>query len=91
MATDRPKLAATLKDPKSGRTLSVFTTAPGIQFYSGNFLEGGLGKGKAAYVKHQGLCLETQGFPDAINQPTFPSVLLQPDSTYEHEIVYRFS
>ena len=91
MATDRPKLAATLRDPKSGRTLSVFTTAPGVQFYSGNFLDGVEGKNKAVYPKHQGLCLETQGFPDAVNQPAFPSVVIQPDTTYEHQIVYRFS
>ncbi|PNH06926.1 Aldose 1-epimerase [Tetrabaena socialis] len=58
---------------------------------AGNFLDGTtLGKGGVRYVQHGGLCLETQGFPDAVNQPAFPSVLLQPQDTYRHEIVYRF-
>lgn len=93
MASEKPKLAATLKDPKSGRTMDVLTTAPGVQFYSGNFLSSGVqgAKGGAQYQKHSGLCLETQGFPNAINTPAFPSVILEPDSTYRHEIVYRFS
>ena len=71
--------------------MTVFTTAPGMQFYSGNFLDGVRGKGGACYMRHHGLCLETQGFPDAVNQPNFPSVILEPDAKYEHTIVYRFS
>lgn len=63
-----------------------------MQFYSGNFLDGSQTcKGKCAYVKHAGLCLESQGFPDAVNQAAFPTVLLRPDETYQHEIVYKFS
>ncbi|GFR42234.1 hypothetical protein Agub_g3128 [Astrephomene gubernaculifera] len=91
MASDKPKLAATLVDPGSGRAMDLLTTAPGVQFYSGNFLDGTVvGKGGVRYGKHAGLCLETQGFPDAINQPNFPSIVLQPQDTYRHEIVYRF-
>ncbi|GAB4816199.1 hypothetical protein N2152v2_003245 [Parachlorella kessleri] len=90
-ASDTPQLAATLLDPKSGRGMDVLTTAPGVQFYSGNFLDGSLtGKGGAVYQKHAGLCLETQGFPDAINQPGFPSVVLRPGEEYRHTVVYRF-
>ncbi|KXZ52200.1 hypothetical protein GPECTOR_10g831 [Gonium pectorale] len=91
MASEKPKLAATLVDPVSGRGMELLTTAPGVQFYSGNFLDGGsVGKGGVRYGKHAGLCLETQGFPDSINQPNFPSVVLQPQDTYRHELVYRF-
>ncbi|GIL50020.1 hypothetical protein Vafri_6358 [Volvox africanus] len=91
MASEKPKLAATLVDPVSGRAMDLFTTAPGVQFYSGNFLDGtSVGKGGVKYGKHAGLCLETQGFPNAINEPAFPSVVLQPQETYHHEIVYRF-
>ncbi|KAG2430642.1 hypothetical protein HYH02_013640 [Chlamydomonas schloesseri] len=91
MASDKPKLAATLVDPASGRAMDVLTTAPGVQFYSGNFLDGSsVGKGGVRYGKHAGLCLETQGFPNAINEPKFPSIVLQPQDTYHHEIVYRF-
>jgi aldose 1-epimerase len=87
----RPQLAATLVDPGSGRGMNVLTTAPGVQFYSGNFLDGSLrSKGGAAYVKHAGLCLETQGFPNAINTPNFPSVVLRPGEEYRHTVVYQF-
>ncbi|KAG2438515.1 hypothetical protein HXX76_005066 [Chlamydomonas incerta] len=91
MASDKPKLAATLVDPASGRAMDVLTTAPGVQFYSGNFLDGtSVGKGGVRYGKHAGLCLETQGFPNAINEPKFPGIVLEPQDTYHHEIVYRF-
>ncbi|PRW60803.1 Squalene synthase isoform A [Chlorella sorokiniana] len=91
MASDTPQLAATLVDPGSGRGMNVLTTAPGVQFYSGNFLDGSLrSKGGAAYVKHAGLCLETQGFPNAINTPNFPSVVLRPGEEYRHTVVYQF-
>ena len=70
----------------------ILTTKPGIQFYTGNFLDGTLvGKGGMVYARHAGLCLETQHYPDSINQPQFPSVVLRPDETYRHTIVHKFS
>jgi len=85
-------LAAKVFEPTSGRTLEVFTTEPGIQFYCGNFLDGSLtGKGGQAYGKRSGFCLETQHFPDSPNQATFPSTILQPGQTYKTTTVYRFS
>ena len=86
------KLAAKLSDPKSGRVLTVSTTEPGIQFYSGNFLDGSYtGKAGAKYMKNGGLCLETQHFPDSPNQPEFPSTQLRPGQTFQSETVYAFS
>jgi len=91
MASEQPQLAATLVDHGSGRGMNVLTTAPGLQFYSGNFLNGTLkGKGGAIYAQHAGLCLETQGFPNAINQPKFPSVVLRPGEKYRHVVIYQF-
>ena len=77
----------------SGRYMEVFTTQPGIQFYSGNFLDGTLKNtiGGTKYVKHAGLCLETQHFPDSPNQPSFPNTILKPGETYHHTTVYKFS
>jgi aldose 1-epimerase len=77
----------------SGRFMEVFTTEPGIQFYSGNFLNGTLlnTRGGAKYVQHAGLCLETQHFPDSPNQPSFPNTILKPGETYHHTTVYKFS
>ncbi|PSC74817.1 Galactose mutarotase [Micractinium conductrix] len=90
MASDMPQLAATLYHPPSGRGMNVSTTAPGMQFYSGNFLDGTLsGKGGAVYKQHAGLCLETQGFPNAINQDSFPNVVLRPGEEYRHLVVYH--
>lgn len=84
--------AARLYEPSSGRVLEIFTTEPGIQFYSGNFLDGSLsGKGGVVYHKYTGLCLEPQHFPDAPNHPNFPSTVLRPGETYKHTSVYRFS
>ena len=84
--------AATLYDPASGREMEVLTTEPGLQFYSGNFLDGSLtGKNDTAYGLRTGLCLETQHFPDAPNQPDFPTTTLVPGETYTSETVYRFS
>ena len=84
--------AATLYDPASGREMEVLTTEPGIQFYSGNFLNGSFtGKDSTAYGLRTGLCLETQHFPDSPNQEAFPSTILEPGSTYSSETVYRFS
>jgi aldose 1-epimerase len=91
MAYKEPKLAATLIDPGSGRGMRLYTTAPGVQFYSGNFLDGTVvGKEQVAYKRHAGLCLETQGWPDAINQKNFPSVVIQPGEKYRHVVEYEF-
>lgn len=85
-------LAATLHEPASGRILDVLTTEPGLQFYSGNFLTGQLtGKSGATYAHRGGLCLETQHFPDSVNQPAFPTTILRPGETYRSTTVYRFS
>jgi len=84
--------AATLRDPKSGRTLDVATTEPGVQFYSGNFLDGTIkGKGGKPYPLRSGLCLETQHYPDSPNQKSFPSTILQPGKTLESRTVFTFS
>ena len=89
------KRAARARDPRSGRVLEVHTNSPGVQFYTGNYLDGSvIGKGGAAYARHAGFCLETQHFPDAINKegmPGWPSVILRPGNTYEHTVVFRFS
>jgi aldose 1-epimerase len=86
------KLAAKLYDPKTGRVLTVTTTEPGVQFYSGNFLDGSFkGKAGVAYAKYAGLCLETQHFPDSPNQPAFPSTLLKPGVTMHSTTVFAFS
>lgn len=85
-------LAATIYEPSSGRVMEVFTTEPGIQFYSGNFLDGTItGKSGTIYDRHFGFCLETQHFPDSPNKPQFPSAILNPGETYSHETVLRFS
>ena len=84
-------LAAILKDPASGRVLEVRTTEPGVQFYSGNFLDGTLtGKGGVIYQHRTGLCLETQHYPDSPNQKTFPSTILRPGETYQSKTVWTF-
>ncbi len=84
---------ATLYHAGSGRLMEVFTTEPGIQFYSGNFLDGSLTntKGGTKYVQHAALCLETQHFPDSPNQPTFPNTILKPSEKYTHTALYKFS
>jgi len=72
--------------------MEVFTTQPGVQFYTGNFLDGTIkGKKGKVYVKNAGLCLETQHFPDSPNQPTFPNTILRPGETFHEETVYKFS
>jgi len=77
----------------SGRYMEVFTTQPGIQFYTGNFLDGTLKNTRdgVRYIKHSGLCLETQHFPDSPNQPSFPNTILKPDETFHETTVYKFS
>ena len=86
----RTGFAARVFEPQSGRVLEVHTTEPGVQLYTGNFLDGTIsGKGGCAYQQHTGFCLETQHFPDSVNQPKFPSVILRPGQTYRQETSYR--
>jgi aldose 1-epimerase len=86
------RLAAQLEDPVSGRVLEVLTTAPGVQFYSGNFLDGTvIGKGGRIYRQGDALCLEPQVFPDTPNHPDFPSARLDPGREYLNTMVFRFS
>ena len=89
--TNRLKLAARVVEPKSGRTMEVATTEPGMQFYAGNFLDGSItGKGGATYGHRAGFCLETQHFPDTPNQKNFPTTELRPGSTYTSRTVFKF-
>ena len=84
-------LAATLHEPTSGRYMEVWTTEPGIQFYSGNFLDGTIkGKGGVAYQQRWGLCLETQHFPDSPNKPDFPLTTLRPGQVLRSTTEFRF-
>ncbi|MFM2138063.1 MAG: hypothetical protein RJA57_370 [Bacteroidota bacterium] len=86
-----PFPAATLLHRASGRVLQVSTTEPGLQFYTGNFLDGSLiGKGGVRYGRHAGLCLEAQAFPDALHHPSFPAIILRPGQVYQQQTVYRF-
>jgi aldose 1-epimerase len=85
-------MAAQLYDPRTGRQVEIMTTQPGVQFYSGNFLDGSnRGKGGKVYQKHYGLCLETQHFPDSPNHPAFPNTILKPGEKFSETTVYRFS
>jgi aldose 1-epimerase len=84
-------LAGEVYEPHSGRVMEIWTSQPGVQFYTGNFLNGIVGKEGKAHHKHHAFCLETQHFPDAVNQPTFPSVILRPGQTYRQVTEYRFS
>ncbi len=89
--TDGLHEAATVYESTTGRTMTVRTTEPGVQFYTGNFLDGSLkGKGGKVYGKHAGFCLETQHFPDSPNQPAFPSPILQPGQTLRSTTSYTF-
>jgi aldose 1-epimerase len=84
-------LAATVYEPTSGRTLKLLTTEPGLQFYSGNFLDGKLtGKSGQPYHSRNGFCLETQHYPDSPNQPLFPDVILRPGQTWRSATVFQF-
>jgi aldose 1-epimerase len=84
--------AAQVMEPTTGRVLTVETTQPGVQFYSGNFLDGTLhGKHGHVYAKHSGFCLETQHFPDTPNHPKFPTAELKPGQTYHYTTVFKFS
>ncbi len=94
LENDREKnatLAAKLRDPKSGREMIVSTNQRGIQLYTGNFLFGQKGKDGKEYKQRSGVCLETGGLPDAVNQPSFPSIILRPKEVYRHTCVYAFS
>ena len=83
--------AARLADPGSGRTMEILTTEPGVQFYTGNFLDGTIkGKGGVVYKHRSGLCLETQHFPDSPNQPSFPSTILRPGKEYRSKTMLVF-
>jgi aldose 1-epimerase len=84
--------AAELYDPQSGRLMTMYTDQPGLQFYSGNFLDGSIiGKKKIAYQFRTGLCLESQCYPDSPNKPAFPSPVLKPGETYHQTTIYQFS
>ena len=85
-------LAARVYDPTTGRVLEVDTTEPGVQFYTGNFLDGAI-TGKQGHIYHRryAFCLETQHYPDSPNQPEFPSTILRPGQTYHTTTVYKFS
>jgi len=92
MEAGKMKLAARVYDPASGRQMEVWTTEPGIQFYTGNFLDGTItGKRGVVYGKHAGFCLETQHFPDSVNHPAFPSTILRPGAVYSQQTTYKFS
>jgi aldose 1-epimerase len=83
--------AATARDPRSGRRLDVFTTEPGLQFYSGNFLDGRLRAAQGTLVRRAGFCLETQKFPDSPNHPTFPPAVIRPGQRFEARTIFAFS
>ena len=88
---DGLEMAARVVDPKSGRTLEVSTTEPGLQFYTGNFLDGSVkGKGGTVYNQRSAFCLETQHFPDSPNKPDFPSTILEPGKTHRSRTVFSF-
>src|SRR5205085_4627640 len=84
-------LAVRARDPGSGRVLELFTQEPGVQFYSGNFLDGSLAGKDCAYPFRGGFAIEPQHFPDSPNQPAFPNTILQPGETYATESRFRFS
>jgi aldose 1-epimerase len=84
-------LAAVGHDPKSGRVMEVFTTQPGVQLYSANWIDNEKGKGGKRYQRRCAFCLETQHFADAINKPHFPSTILNPGEEYKHTCTYKFS
>ncbi len=87
------KLQPTAKvfEPTSGRLMEILTTEPGVQLYTGNYLDGLAGRSGTKYQQHHGFCLETQHFPDSPNQPGFPETILQPGQTYTHSTIHRFA
>jgi aldose 1-epimerase len=84
-------LAAKITEPKSGRLMDILTDQPGIQLYTGNFLDGTIAAGGKKYLKNAAFCLETQHYPDSPNQPNFPSTVLRPGQRYTHTTVHKFS
>ncbi|MCE3049736.1 hypothetical protein HAX54_045614 [Datura stramonium] len=82
---------AIVEESKSGRKMELWTNKPGVQFYTSNMLDNVKGKGGSVYSKYAALCLETQGFPDSVNHPNFPSQIVNPGETYKHIMVYRFT
>jgi len=92
--TDRPELAARVTEPTTGRVLEVLSTEPGLQFYTGNFLDGtNVGKGGAVYKQYNGFCMEAQKFPDSVNKPEWKdksNPILRPGETYKQTTVYKF-
>ena len=85
-------LAARVREPKTGRIMEMYTTEPGVQFYTGNFLNGKeKGRGGVAYRKHWGFCLEAQHFPDSLHHENFPSIILKPGETYKQTTIYKFT
>ena len=88
----RLDVAAEVYHRKSGRALRVLTTEPGLQFYSGNLLDGSVtGKNRTVYTRRYGFCLEAQHYPDSPNQPHFPSTILMPGDTYRQTTIYQFA
>lgn len=85
------KPVAIVQERKSGRVMELWTNQPGVQFYTSNMLSNMTGKGGYVYGNHAALCLETQGFPDAVNHPNFPSVMVSPGEVYEHFMLFKFS
>ena len=86
------EVIAHVYSPRTGIFMELISSEPGLQFYGGNFLDGkSQGKGGTPYIFRSALCLEPQHFPDSPNQPDFPSTVLNPDETYQHSILYKFS
>jgi aldose 1-epimerase len=88
--TGTPGLAAIAHDPASGRVMEVYTTQPGVQLYTANWIDGEKGKGGKKYGRRWAFCLETQHFPDSINKPHFPTTILNPGEEYKHSCVHKF-
>lgn len=85
------KLGAIVVDNKSGRVMKLFTNAPGLQFYTANFVKNEKGKGGFVYQPRSALCLESQAFPDSVNHPNFPSTIVTPQNPYKHVLLLKFS
>ncbi|KAH0750431.1 hypothetical protein KY290_029663 [Solanum tuberosum] len=90
-STEKMKHVAIVYDKKSGREMDIKATAPGVQFYTANWVINTKGKGGYVYQPHSALCLETQGFPDAVNHPNFPSTIVTPGKSYVHSVLYTFT
>ena len=90
-AKEKMHPVATVLEKKTGRVMNVFTTQPGVQFYTGNFLNGAFVGREGPYNQYAGFCLETQHYPDSPNQAHFPSVILRPGETYNEVTIYQFT